>query len=437
MSRSYDVVVTGVAPVTPIGIGADSFWRHLVASSLAVGTLDRRTDGGPKPPADWLQLPESGSWLGAPIVDFVSEQFVRPRKALKVMSREIQTAFAASALAMEVCGFDQFVRDGGIAVDRIATVFGSQMFYGPTSELQEAIQNSRDETGTYDIGRFGSVAMRDVTPLWMLKYLPNMPACHVGISIGAQGANNTIVAGDVSVTSALIESVGVLRRGTADAVICGGSGTMIDSTRMVYRGDFPVPRVADPIEHSSRPHTTEACGVVGGEAAATLVVEFAEAARHRGARPLAAILAAVSRFAAPSAGQRGSAVSIAAAVEGALTQAGLRPDDIGMIVSHGMGDPSRDAAERQAIAQTVPQAPLVMPIASLGHSGAAIGGIHLAVGVLALVHRTIPASMLLGTPVPGWEDRFIASPQPLDRNAVLVLTHTGQGVANAVILGSA
>lgn len=437
MSRSYDVVVTGVAPVTPIGIGADSFWRHLVASSLAVGTLDRRTDGGPKPPADWLELPQAGAWLGAPIVDFVSEQFVRPRKALKVMSREIQTAFAASALAMEACGFDQFVRGGGIPVDRIATVFGSQMFYGPTSELQEAIQNSRDETGAYDIGRFGSVAMRDVIPLWMLKYLPNMPACHVGISIGAQGANNTIVAGDVSVTSALIESIGVLRRGIADAVICGGSGTMIDSTRMVYRGDFPVPRVADPIEHSSRPHTTEACGVVGGEAAATLVVEFAEAAVRRGVRPLTAVLAAVSRFAAPSPGQRGSAASIAAAIEGALAQAGLRPDDIGMVVSHGMGDPSRDAVERQAIAQTIPRAPLVMPIASLGHSGAAIGGIHLVVGVLALIHRTIPASLLLGTPVPGWEDRFIASPQPLDRDAVLVLSHTGQGVANAVILGSA
>lgn len=107
-----------------------------------------------------------------------------------------------------------------------------------------------------------------------------------------------------------------------------------------------------------------------------------------------------------------------------------------MIVSHGMGDPMRDAAERQAVAQTIPQVPLVMPIASLGHSGAASGGVHLVVGVLAMVHRTIPPSLLLGTPAVGWEDRFIAAPRPLDRDALLVLTHTGQGVANAVILGS-
>lgn len=436
MSRAYDVVITGVAPVTAIGIGADSFWLRLLAASLAVGSLDRRTDGGPKPAGDWLETPHAGSWLGAPIVDFVSEQYVRPRKALKVMSREIQTAFAASALAMESCGFDQHVRDGGIPIDRIATVFGSQMFYGPSSELQDAIQNSRDETGAYEVGRFGSVAMRDVTPLWMLKYLPNMPACHVGISIGAQGANNTIVAGDVSVTSALIESLGVLRRGIADAVICGGSGTMIDQTRMVYRGDFPVPQVADPIEHSSRPHTTEASGVVGGEAAASLVLELSGAAQRRGVRPLASVKAAVSRFVAPRPGQRGSALSIAAAIDGALAQAGMRPENLGMIVSHGMGDPMRDAAERQAVAQTIPQVPLVMPIASLGHSGAASGGVHLVVGVLAMVHRTIPPSLLLGTPAVGWEDRFIAAPRPLDRDALLVLTHTGQGVANAVILGS-
>jgi len=437
MPRSSDVVVTGVGPVTAVGIGAESYWQSLSRSQTAIGSLQRRTDKGPKPAPHWRSLPLPGAWLGAPIVDFVGEDFVRPRKALKVMSRELQTAFAASTLAMDECGLGERVRQGELAPERVATVFGSEMLYGPSSELHDAMERSRDERGEYQLNRFGDAAMRNIMPLWMLKYLPNMPACHVGISIGALGANNTILAGDVSITSALIEAVSVLRRGIADVVICGGSGTMIDSTRLVYRGDLPVPEVVDPLENSCRPHATEAVGVVGGEAAGAMVLEFAAAAERRGVKPLAVVAGGVSRFYAPECGQRGSAEAIANAITGALEQAGLTPESIGLVVSHGMGDPLRDAAERHAIERTVPAAPLVMPIASVGHCGAGTAAIHLITGVLALTHRQVPPSQFRGTAPCGWESRFRSTPTPLTKDAVLVLAHTSQGVANAVVLRSA
>ena len=66
-------------------------------------------------------------------------------------------------------------------------------------------------------------------PLWMLKYLPNMPACHVGISVNARGPNNSIVQGDVSAPAALIEGVSYINRGAAKIVITGASGTRINS----------------------------------------------------------------------------------------------------------------------------------------------------------------------------------------------------------------
>ena len=437
MSQSSDVVVTGIGPVTAIGSGCEEFWQALIAGKLGVGSLQRRDDGGPKPFADWAQRPDAGHWVGAPIVGFDGAQHVRPRKAMKVMGRELQTAFAAAAMANQQAGVADAITDGYLVVDRIATVFGSQMFYGPVSELQEAIRQSRDRSGQYQLSLFGAAAMREIMPLWMLKYLPNMPACHVGISIGATGANNTIVSGDVSSTSALIEAVGLLRRGIADLVVCGGSGNLIDSTYLVYRGDAPVPEINDPLELSSRPHTREATGVVGGEAAASLVIERADIAANRGATPLAVVAGSASRFSAAPRCRGGSAASIGAAIEAALSQSGLNADRIGLVVSHGMGHPSRDAAERQAVADSLPSTPLVMPIGTTGHCGAAIGAVYLVVAVLALVHRTLPPSFLHGTPHAGWEDRFTDSPKPLDRDAVLVLTHTSQGIANAVVLRTA
>jgi 3-oxoacyl-[acyl-carrier-protein] synthase II len=434
MSNFSDVVVTGVGPVTAIGIGIDDFWSSLVAGHKAIGSLDRRDDGGPKPPSNWRELSLAGAWIGAPIIGFDGAQFVRPRKAMKVMGRELQTAFAASSLAMDQAAIETGVSSGAILIDRIATVFGSQMFYGPVSELRDAVQRSRDADGNYQVSLFGDAAMRDIIPLWMLKYLPNMPACHVGISVGATGANNTIVSGDVSSTSALIESLGVLSRGIADVVVCGGSGTLLDATHMVYRGDHPFPSVADPVECSSRPHTLESCGVVGGEAAASIVLETSTHARQRGAAPLALVSGTASRFSCATQGRRGSSKSIQLAIQGAMNQAKLSASDIGLVISHGTGDPMRDAAEKDALDETLPAVPVVMPIGSMGHTGAATGAVSLVIAVLAIRNRIIPPSFLNGQSDTHWQQRCADSPRPLKKPAVAVLTHTSHGVANAVIL---
>lgn len=436
MSRSSEVVVTGLAPVTAIGVGPGPFWDAICQKKSGIISLEHREDDGPRPPAGWMDSAKAGIWIGAPIRNFVPDQYVRPRKALKVMGRELQTSFAASSIAMEGCGLIDSIRDGVISPERVATVFGSQMFYCPPVELKEAFVNCKDESGVFSMARFGATAMRDVVPLWMLKYLPNMPACHVGISIGALGANNTIVAGDVSATSALIESVGVLRRGIADAVICGVAGTAIDTTRLLYRNDLPVPAVGTPIELSSRPHTRETVGVVGGEAAVTIVLETARSAQARMVPAIAVVAGGASRFCRPSTGRRGAAGAIAEALHAALRQADIGPDSIGLVMSHGTGDPQRDEEERRALDLVLPSASMVMTIATTGYSGAASGGVHLITGLLALMHRTAPPSFLHGTAYPGWSGRFSDSPRPLLQPAVAVITHTSEGVANAVILRS-
>src|SRR5690606_26458083 len=121
--------------------------------------------------------------FGGQLVDFDPRAFVRPRKALKVMSREIQTAFSAASLAMEHAAFEP----SALPPDRVATIFGSEMMSGEPAEIAEALQQCGVTNGNVRAGEFGEAAMRNMYPLWMLKYLPNMAACHVGIAIGALG----------------------------------------------------------------------------------------------------------------------------------------------------------------------------------------------------------------------------------------------------------
>ncbi len=432
--KPTDVVVTGIGVLAACGIGADSFWHSVRDGKSGVRSLEHRDDGGPKPPAAWRTSEAAGCWVGGPIVGFDAAQFVRPRKALKVMGRELQTSFAASQMAIDQAGIAGAMETGQLQTDRIATVFGSQMLYGPSSELLEAVKNSGDEALVCDIKRFGTTAMRDIMPLWMLKYLPNMAACHVGISLGATGPNNTLVSGDVSATAALIESVSVLRRGAADTVVCGATSSRIDETYMVYRGDAPMPLVPKDLATTSRPHSAAPSGIVLGEAAASLVVETRATAELRSALPLARITGYASRFGKPMDGTRGSADGIASAIRGALDMSKRRSAEIGLVVTHGTGDPERDAAEREALLSTVPHAMLVSPIAVAGHSGAASGALYLVTAVLSLFHGTIPQAPDHGPIHPAVASRFANSPEPLDGRAVLVITHTSHGVANAIVL---
>jgi 3-oxoacyl-[acyl-carrier-protein] synthase II len=439
--KPNDVVVTGIGVLAANGIGVDAFWESLKVGSSGITSLENRDDG-PRPNDGWRNAPSSGSWVGGPINGFDAAQFVRPRKALKVMGRELQTAFAASQMAMETAGVADAIESDLIARDQVATIFGSQMLYGPAIELLDAVRNSMDENLLCHLSRFGDAAMRDIMPLWMLKYLPNMAACHVGISIGATGPNNTIVAGDVSATSALMESIGSLQRGVASIVVCGATGSRIDETYLVYRGDWPIPTVRDDLKTCSRPHAIDSDGVVGAEAAAALVVETMASAKDRGAQPLAIIAGYASRFMAPTSHasssngkpSRGSSGAIILAIQGALASSGLAPEDIGMVVSHGIGDPLRDAEERDALSQTLPGIPICMPVAIAGHSGAALGAVALVTGVLSLIHRTIPATPAYAGTHLSLQGLCSSVPRALGKDAVVVLTHNSHGTANAVVI---
>ncbi len=452
------IVITGAGVASAIGLGHKDFFNALLRGDSGVRSLADRDDDGPTPPAGHEN---DGLWIGAPIVGFDGKQFVKPRKALKVMSREIQLAYVASMMAIEDAGLDSVfpavadeedspASDNGsvrFAPKDVGTVFGSEMLYGPPTELAEAFQKCLDEDGKMDESLFGEAAMRSVMPLWMLKYLPNMPACHVGIAINAHGPNNTLVLGDTSGPAALDEAISCLTRGIATCMISGAAGTRINATRLNYRNDLPIAESMADASKASRPFDPTSKGVVGGEGAAVFVLEYLAAAIQRGAKPIAEVVSIASRFVASggmqlpkrtcdieTAGIRGSAKAIKLAVNDALQKANLTASDIGMVVSHAMGDPIIDVQERQALESCLPKVPVVSPIRTLGHTGAASGSIEILVGVLTLKHKMVPPSLSFADSQS--TGPVVSKAQPLKKSHVMCLSHTSEGAAIATVLAS-
>ena len=139
--------------------------------------------------------------------------------------------------------------------------------------------------------------MAKMYPLWMLMYLPNMIACHVGIAHDARGPNNTICQGEVSSLLALIEAATSSSAGHADVMIVGGSSSRLSMTPDVYRGIEHLSSRIDPPAEACRPFDATRDGTVNGEGAAAFVLEREEHAGPVGPRFWLAWLAGASRLA--------------------------------------------------------------------------------------------------------------------------------------------
>ena len=170
--------------------------------------------------------------IGAELSDFEPKQYVKPRKALKVMSREIQLGFSAATLAMA----HSAMATGNVDPDRLGVLFGSEMMYCHPDELTDVYRRCMVD-GRFEFSRWGDAFMSQMYPLWMLKYLPNMTACHIGIAHDARGPNNTICQGEASSLLATIEATWIIQRGHADVMFVGGSGSRLSMTPLMYRCD--------------------------------------------------------------------------------------------------------------------------------------------------------------------------------------------------------
>ena len=418
ISPSREVVITGVGTTSPIGIGYQAF-----AQSLAAGTSGVRR----LPIFDTDEFPIR---IGAQVVDFDPKQYVTPRKSLKVMSRTIQLAFASAQMATQQAG----IAVPEVSPDRFGVVFGADMIHIEADELENAFRGCIEEQ-QFDYARWDERAISEMYPLWMLKYLPNMPACHVAIAQDARGPNNTIVLGEASSLLAIAEGMRVIERDQADVMIVGGTGSRIHPMSWSFRDNcLHSPRHDDPAD-TSRPFDTRRDGMVYGEGAAAFVLERREHAEARGAKVLAHIAGFASAFEACTPGRPFEGTAIRAAIRQSLREAQLDSADLGHVNAHGLSTVDHDRAEAQAIRDTVGSTPVTAPKSFFGNLGASTGAVEMIASLVAFETGEVPFTLNYRDPDPACPIDVVGDKARAGRpKSALVLNQTSMGQSVAMVL---
>lgn len=416
---SSNVVLTGMGVVSPIGIGNEAYWQSMVEQRSGIDALP--------PMADW-KLP---AFMGGAIKEFEPKQYVKPRKVLKVMCREIQVGFTAARLAVEQAQIDP----SHTAPERLGVVFGSEMMYCDPSEMEDVYGNCLED-GKFHAERWGDVAMAKMYPLWMLMYLPNMTACHIGIANDARGPNNTICQGDISSQLALIEAASIIARGQADVMITGGSSSRLSVTTMLYHGTDHLSSRVDCPAQACRPFDATRDGTVHGEGAAAFVLESEEHAVARGAPILARICSWGLSFGDQPTGDRSKRHAIRRSIEKSLERAALQPADVGHVNAHAGGLRDDDAIEAAAIAQVLGDVPVTAPKSFFGTIGSAGGAVEMAASLLALQHGQVPVTLNYSNPDPDCPVRVVHDEPMVARHpTAIVVSRANTGQVATLVLG--
>jgi 3-oxoacyl-[acyl-carrier-protein] synthase II len=335
--------------------------------------------------------------VAAEVVDFDVTPYVvnGQRKTLKVMSRAMQFAVGAAALAVRDSGLDWEGQDP----ERIGVVMGTGIVPMDLGELAPALVAACNDDGQLEPTRLGRQGSDFLFPLWILRHLPNMVAAHISLALNAQGPNSTITTACAAGTQAVGEAFRLIGRGDADLVVAGGADSRLDPLLLLaYTALGALSRADRPAFEVSRPFDGERDGFVLGEGAGVLILEELEHARQRGAVIYAEVLGMGSSFDAygvtkPDPEARGAA----RAIEWALREACVDHRDIDYINAHGTSTRLNDLMETTAVKRVFGEGARVLPLSSIksmvGHLIGAAGAVEAIALALTLHEGILPPTI--------------------------------------------
>ncbi|MDF1808894.1 MAG: beta-ketoacyl synthase N-terminal-like domain-containing protein [Phycisphaerales bacterium] len=440
------VVITGLGPVCSAGVGIDALWQALQEEQSSISTIQNFDASGFRPKL-------AGEVRDVKIRDFVPKSY---RKATKVMARDTELAVIAAKVAANDAGLTtrgSEDSDEGYEIDphRTGCQIGAGLIAADTEELARAVVSAEDEQGQFSMEKWGTESqgesgMNNLPPLWLLKYLPNMLACHVTIIHGLEGPSNTIMGAEASAILSIGESARVIERGSADICFTGGAESRINPLGLLrwdYSGRLADTKNETDSSKITLPYHNKSSGGIIGEAGGMLVIECEESAKNRDAKIYAKI-AGFGSAQSPSpmfaklqsnTPAETSDRGLEAAIEAALRDAQIDPDQIDVIIPLGIGVPELDQLESNALSaifdERVGEIPLVLPTHLIGNTMAAHGGIMTALGAKCLYTQCLPSYFTLN------HDRSISTQHPsteVEINTVLVCTSSLGGQAGALVL---
>ena len=414
------VVITGLGIISPIGIGPEAFASAMEKGVSGVREIEAFS-------AKALPVQFAGQ-----VRDFEPKRYIKQRKSLKLMSRDIEMGVSAANLAMEDAG----IEPGTVDPERLGVDFGADMLRTTPEDLATAVSVCLDDQGRFEFDRWASDGMREIFPLWMLRYLPNMPACHIAIVHDARGPNNSITSAEVSALQAVAEATRVIQRGVADVMIAGAASSRIHPLQMTRTCVFAqLSRRNDDPAGACRPFDADRDGMVLGEGAAAFILERYDNATSAGKRIYGEVLGSGLAFHQTSPG-----TGLTRAIKGALSEAGLGSENLGHVNAHGESTRGGDLIEAEALLRALgtgaERVPVTAPKSFFGNSGAGSGALELAVSLLAFQSEAVPHTLNYKRADPDCPLNVVHGEPLVGRPpSALSVNRTSQGQSAALVVG--
>ena len=367
------VVITGLGPVTPVGIGKDEFWSSLVAGKSGIATITQ---------FDVSNFPVK---IAGEVKGFDYTAFI-DKKEGKRMDRVTQLGVAAAKLAFEDAGLDMTKEDAlrcGVCV--------SSGIGGINTFVEQA-------------EKYLTKGPSKVSPFFIPMNIANMSAGQIAIALGLKGPNTCIVTACASGTNSIGDALRTIQYGDADVMLAGGCEAAVNPIAIAgFANMKALSQNNDNPEQASRPFDKNRDGFVMGEGAGVMVLEELEHAKARGAH----IYAELAGFAmncdayhitAPDPTGETPAKCLAAAVK----DAGLVPEDIDYINAHGTSTHRNDQGESLAIKQVFGEHAYKLCVSSnksmIGHLLGAAGGVEAIATALTIANGVIPPTINYNEP---------------------------------------
>ena len=372
---SRRVVITGLGAVTPIGNTVATYWAGLQSGANGVA------------PITLFDASKHACRFAAEVKDFDPSGVLDPKET-KRWDRFCQFGVVAAKEALAHSGLE--ITDANR--QRIGVIIGSGVGGLLTMETQAHVLEGKGP------GR--------VSPFTVPMMIPNMATGLAAIALGAQGPSSAVATACAAGSNAIGDAFRLLQQGHADAMVCGGAESAItplgvagfaSAKALSFRNDDPAT--------ASRPFDAERDGFVIGEGAGILVLETLDHAEARGAEILGEVVGYgmtcdAHHITSPIPGGLGGARAMSLA----LSDAGLKADDIDYVNAHGTSTPANDSNETAAIKTALGERAKAIPVSSTksmtGHLLGGSGGIEAVAAVLALQNGVVPPTINHQNPDP-------------------------------------
>ncbi len=363
------VVVTGIGALTPIGNNIEEYWNALVSGKNGCA------------PITYFDTEKFKTKFACELKNFDPLDFF-DRKEARKLDRFAQYAIVAS---------DEAIKDSGIELDtidkyRVGVIWGAGI--GGLETFQNEVINFAEGDGT---PRFN--------PFFIPKMIADIAPGNISIRHGFMGPNYTTVSACASAANAMFDALNNIRLGYSDVIISGGSEAAITQAGMGgFNAMHALSTRNESPETASRPFDATRDGFVLGEGAGALVLEEYEHAKARGAKIYAEFIGGgLSSDAYHMTAPHPDGIGVIAVMKNCLQNAGLKPEDVDVINTHGTSTPLGDVAELKAIAKVFGENAKNININSTksmtGHLLGAAGAVEAISVILSMKHGIVPPTI--------------------------------------------